>query len=35
MSEELGWWIFGIAVAVLGIAISYAMQRKAHEPPKA
>lgn len=34
MSEDFGWMVFGVAVAVLGIVISYAMHRKATDAPK-
>jgi len=35
MSEDFGWMIFGVAVAVLGIVLTYAMHhRKAGERPK-
>ena len=36
MTEELGWNVFGVAVAVLGIVIAYAvhMNKKSPSPPK-
>ncbi len=36
MTEELGWNVFGVAVAILGIVIVYAvhMKKKSPEPPK-
>lgn len=36
MTEELGWKVFGVAVAVLGIVIAYAyhQKKKAPQPPK-
>jgi len=36
MTEEFGWNVFGVAVAVLGIVIAYAFhqRKKAPEPPK-
>ncbi len=36
MTEEFGWNVFGVAVAVLGIVIAYAFhqKKKAPEPPK-
>ncbi len=36
MTEEFGWNVFGVAVAVLGIVIAYAvhMKKKFSEPPK-
>ena len=36
MTEEFGWNVFGVAVAVLGIVIAYAFhqKKKAVEPPK-
>lgn len=35
MSELLGWNVFGVAIAVLGIVIVYAlMHRKAPHSPK-
>jgi len=35
MSEEFGWNVFGVAVAVLGIVIAYAVHmKKSPEPPK-
>jgi len=34
MSDDIGWMIFGVAVAVLGIVIVYAMHRKSEERPK-
>ena len=36
MSEEFGWNVFGVAVAILGIVIAYAvhMKKKSPEPPK-
>lgn len=36
MSEVFGWNVFGVAVAVLGIVIAYAMhmRKKAPAPPK-
>ncbi len=34
MGEDFGWMVFGIAVAVLGIAITYAIQRKPDSGPK-
>ncbi len=36
MSEVIGWNVFGVAVAVLGIAIAYAvhMNKKSPAPPK-
>lgn len=36
MTEELGWNVFGVAVAILGIVIVYAvhMKKKSSEPPK-
>lgn len=36
MTEELGWNVFGVAVAILGIVIAYAvhMRKKSPAPPK-
>jgi hypothetical protein len=34
MSEDIGWMIFGVAVAVLGIVIIYAWHRKSEDHPK-
>jgi hypothetical protein len=36
MSEVFGWNVFGVAVAILGIVIAYAMhmRKKAPAPPK-
>jgi len=34
MSEDMSWMIFGVAVAVLGIVITYAMHRKSEGRPK-
>jgi hypothetical protein len=34
MGEDIGWMVFGVAVAVLGIAITYAIQRKPESRPK-
>jgi hypothetical protein len=36
MSEEFGWNVFGVAVAVLGIVIAFVFhqKKKAAEPPK-
>ena len=34
MGEDFGWMVFGVAVAVLGIAITYAIQRKPQRDPK-
>jgi hypothetical protein len=36
MTEDFGWNVFGVAVAVLGIVIAYAvhMKKKTPEPPK-
>ena len=36
MSEVIGWNVFGVAVAVLGIVIAYVvhMKKKSAEPPK-
>jgi hypothetical protein len=36
MSEVIGWNVFGVAVAVLGIVIAYAvhMKKKSSAPPK-
>jgi hypothetical protein len=35
MTEEFGWNVFGVAVAVLGIVIAYVvhMKKKSIEPP--
>lgn len=35
MTEEFGWNVFGVAVAVLGIVAAYALHRKkkAPDPP--
>jgi hypothetical protein len=32
MTEELGWNVFGVAVAVLGIVIAYAIHQKNKKP---
>ena len=32
MSEDFGWMIFGVAVAVLGIVIAYAIQQNKKSP---
>lgn len=36
MSEVIGWNVFGVALAVLGIVIAYAvhMNKKSPQPPK-
>ena len=36
MSEVIGWNVFSVALAVLGIVIAYAvhMKKKTPEPPK-
>ena len=36
MTENFGWNLFGVAVAVLGIVIAYAvhMKKKAPDPPQ-
>jgi hypothetical protein len=36
MTEEFGWNVFGVAVAILGIVIAYAFhqRKKAPERPK-
>ena len=36
MTEEFGWNVFGVAVAVLGIVIAYAIQKnkKSSQQPK-
>jgi hypothetical protein len=36
MTEEFGWNVFGVAVAVLGIVIAYAIQKnkKSTQHPK-
>jgi hypothetical protein len=36
MTEEFGWNVFGVAVAVLGIVIAYVvhMKKNSPEPPK-
>jgi len=32
MTEEFGWNVFGVAVAVLGIVVAYAMHMKKKAP---
>jgi len=32
MTEEFGWNVFGVAVAVLGIVIAYAIHQKNKKP---
>ena len=36
MSDVIGWNVFGVALAVLGIVLAYAahMKKKSPEPPK-